>query len=467
MKNIRIFMPAMLSLMICYLILGCGNPTGGGGGGFGGRRSGDGGGGRGGSAPGVPTIITTTLSNIADITANVGGNISNNGGVPVTARGVCWSTSPNPTIADSKTSDGLGIGAFTSSLTGLTASTAYYARAYATNSLGTAYGNQVSFTTSSQIRLWEVGSGKTYSTIQAAIDALVAAQGMTPFTNTEIIRVYNGTYTGTTQVSWNTLAPNLNHRLIIESASGQTPQVDGKFVICSPYTTVRGFIINVAPIGIVYTNLTIPTPGGEVCNNIIKGGNYGLTVDFDVDGTVVIYNNIFINNVHVICSTSATGTVKIYNNTIYLNSSTAQVCMQFATNLSWCQSNVDIKNNIFMVDGLSGGNPKIIWDYVGQDWFPTEDYNTIYAINGACMYYDETSPAYHGFNDWKILTGQDAHSRAGNAKFKDITTNDFHLLAGSPCIDSATNLSSYFITDFDGNIRTVPWDMGAYKYLSH
>ena len=70
-----------------------------------------------------------------------------NGGDPVTARGVCWSTSSIPTTADSKTVDGTGIGSFKSAITGLASGTTYYVRSYATNSAGTIYGTEVSFTT--------------------------------------------------------------------------------------------------------------------------------------------------------------------------------------------------------------------------------------------------------------------------------------------------------------------------------
>jgi hypothetical protein len=87
-----------------------------------------------------PTLITQT-------SATSGGSISDDGGAAITARGVVFSTSLNPTISDSKTTNGSGIGSFTSSLTGLTANTQYYLRAYATNSVGTAYGNLVEFTT--------------------------------------------------------------------------------------------------------------------------------------------------------------------------------------------------------------------------------------------------------------------------------------------------------------------------------
>jgi hypothetical protein len=84
---------------------------------------------------------------ITDNTSSSGGNITSDGGSIITARGVCWNTSKNPTIADSKTMDGSGSGKFTSFLTGLSENTLYYVRAYATNEVGTAYGNEVSVTT--------------------------------------------------------------------------------------------------------------------------------------------------------------------------------------------------------------------------------------------------------------------------------------------------------------------------------
>ena len=96
----------------------------------------------------VPTLTTTAVSGITATTASSGGNITSNGGAVVTARGVCWATTANPTTSNNKTSDGTGTGTFTSSLTGLTANTTYYVRAYATNSIGTAYGSQVTFKTS-------------------------------------------------------------------------------------------------------------------------------------------------------------------------------------------------------------------------------------------------------------------------------------------------------------------------------
>ena len=96
---------------------------------------------------GEPTLTTTAVTAITQTSAVSGGNVTNDGGAAVTARGVCWSTSANPTTANSHTTDGSGTGIFTSNLTGLTPGTTYYVRAYATNSAGTAYGNPDSFTT--------------------------------------------------------------------------------------------------------------------------------------------------------------------------------------------------------------------------------------------------------------------------------------------------------------------------------
>jgi len=89
-----------------------------------------------------PTLITAAVTSITTTTASSGGNITDDGGASVTSRGVCWSTSQNPTVADSHTDDGNGTGTFISSITGLTSNTTYYTRAYATNSAGTGYGGQ-------------------------------------------------------------------------------------------------------------------------------------------------------------------------------------------------------------------------------------------------------------------------------------------------------------------------------------
>ena len=94
-----------------------------------------------------PIVTTAAVTDITQTTAASGGNVTSDGGTAVTARGVCWSTAENPTTADSKTTDGSGTGPFVSSLTALASNTTYHVRAYATNLIGTAYGDDVQFTT--------------------------------------------------------------------------------------------------------------------------------------------------------------------------------------------------------------------------------------------------------------------------------------------------------------------------------
>jgi uncharacterized protein (TIGR02145 family) len=95
----------------------------------------------------LPVLVTVEITQITSTTSVSGGFITENGSSKVKSRGVCWSIKPNPTIADSKTIDFLGIGDFVSNMSGLLPQFTYYVRAYATNDSGTAYGNELVFKT--------------------------------------------------------------------------------------------------------------------------------------------------------------------------------------------------------------------------------------------------------------------------------------------------------------------------------
>ncbi len=98
----------------------------------------------------LPVLSTTSVTNITATTAISGGNIISDGGTAIITNGVCWNTNANPSTADSKTVDGLGSGQFVSILSGLTTGATYHIRAYATNSVGTGYGTDLSFSTLAQ-----------------------------------------------------------------------------------------------------------------------------------------------------------------------------------------------------------------------------------------------------------------------------------------------------------------------------
>jgi uncharacterized protein (TIGR02145 family) len=125
----------------------------------------------------LPIISTKQVTGIVSTTATSGGMITSDGGTTITARGIVWSTSTNPTISlSTKTSDGTETGSFISILTNLTPKTTYYVRAYATNSAGTGYGNEISFTTNDSSTVMGIPcpgtptvqdiDGNTYNTVQ-------------------------------------------------------------------------------------------------------------------------------------------------------------------------------------------------------------------------------------------------------------------------------------------------------------
>lgn len=127
--------------------------------------------------PSLPTLTTVAISSITSTTAISGGNITNNGGAPIIARGICWSKLTDPIIADPKTSDGTETGNFTSNIIGLTPGETYHVRAYATNSAGTAYGADIPFTAKALLPTISTGSILSVTQTTASISGNVTSDG--------------------------------------------------------------------------------------------------------------------------------------------------------------------------------------------------------------------------------------------------------------------------------------------------
>ena len=121
--------------------------------------------------PTIPAVSTTDVTNVTQTSVTLGGNVSSEGDALVQERGICWSMTSNPTVSDNKISNGVGLGSFTGTISGLTAGTTYHARAYAKNSVGVAYGTDVQFTTNSiQLDVTTFSGANGKATAQNKVD---------------------------------------------------------------------------------------------------------------------------------------------------------------------------------------------------------------------------------------------------------------------------------------------------------
>ena len=175
----------------------------------------------------LPAVTTTALSSISSTTASTGGNVTSGGSSAITARGVCWSTSEDPTTEDDHTSSGTGTGIFTSTLAELSPNTTYYVRAYATNSAGTSYGSNKSFST-----LPAISPGTYYVDIRYGSDSNDGNSGSPWKTLHHAISQINGGATGT-YVLHIKLAGELNYDI----GEGES---DSKLVITQDNVTLVG-----------------------------------------------------------------------------------------------------------------------------------------------------------------------------------------------------------------------------------
>lgn len=132
---------------------------------------------------GVIGLTTSLVSSITAHTASTKGTITSDGGAPVSNRGICWNTISSPTTANSKTANGSGIGTFSANLTGLASGTTYYVRSYAVNSVGTYYGNEISFTTQSGIILLTTNNVSSISSFTATSGGFITSDGGTTITS--------------------------------------------------------------------------------------------------------------------------------------------------------------------------------------------------------------------------------------------------------------------------------------------
>ena len=236
---------------------------------------------------GMPTVTTTDVTNVTASTAKSGGNVTNNGGFNVTARGVCWNTMGSPDISDEHTTNGNGNGVFTSNITNLTLGTTYYVRAYATNQSGTSYGAEKTFTTPNGAVTITLDAAQNITANSATFTANISDDGGVPVAQ-------RGICWATTQY------PDVNssHTDVGMGTGSYTVTIPNLQVATTYY--VRAYAVNQA--GTVYsaqrtftTTNGLPTVTTTVVSNITAnsaqcGGNISDNGGFSVTARGICWN---------------------------------------------------------------------------------------------------------------------------------------------------------------------------------
>ena len=306
----------------------------------------------------IPALTSTAVSSIRSTTASSGGTISDNGGAAITANGVCYSTTSSPTISDSKTTDAIGnpeTTPFVSSLTGLTPNTTYFVRAYATNSAGTAYGNEISFTT-----LDIAPTGLSYTTPNV-------------FTKGTVITSLTPTVSGGAVVSY-AITPSLPVGLTFNTTSGVISGTPTALASSATYTvtatntggsttaTLSITVNDVAPTGLSYTTPNVFTKGTVITSltPTVSGGavvSYAITPSLPVGLTFNTTSGV-ISGTPTALASSATYTVTATNTG---GSTTATLSITVndvaPTGLSYTTPNVFTKGTVItsLTPTVSGG----------------------------------------------------------------------------------------------------------------
>ncbi len=272
----------------------------------------------------APVVTTTAVSAIAQTSANTGGNITSNGGAAVTAAGVCYSTAINPTTANTLVSTTTTAGAYISNLSGLTAGTTYHVRAYATNSAGTSYGADVTFTTTAAATVPVVSttaasaitssSATTGGNISSNGGAAISAAGVcystiaNPTTASAIVSTattagaYSSTLSGLSAgtvyhvraYATNSVGTSYGADLTFTTAAAATAPVvttTAASVVTQTSATSGGNITSnggaaITTAGVCYSTIANPTTASAIVSTTTTAGAYSSTLSGLSAGTV-------------------------------------------------------------------------------------------------------------------------------------------------------------------------------------
>jgi len=368
----------------------------------------------------VPTVTTTTASSIGNFTASSGGNVTGDGGASVTARGVQWSTSPLSAMPSGSTSsDGTGTGSFTSSLTGLSASTVYYYRAYALNSVGYGYGAEQSFVTDgpSAEGYYISGNIENNGTIISTSDVNYLRMtggtsdatkktitGNGTFTDSKLFVdgyiEYQGLHTG----KFNETFVNASKTLVIQTGKTYpngtmsnygTLTLNGTGIITNTGSVINGGTLTVASTGEItvggsWTNNSTFTPGsGQVTfdgssNSIIGGSSaisfYKLKMNKSASGVTTT----------LAANATVTNTLTLTMGNLVTSSYTAYVSNSTSASVSGGSSNSYVKGNLKRA--VAGENTYVF--PVGQSLYEEASlaFSTGYTSADITAFFTDASP---------------------------------------------------------------------------
>lgn len=362
-----------------------------------------------------PSLSTTPVTSITTTTATSGGEIDDDGGAPVTANGVCWGKTENPVIEGSKTSESVSTGQFVSNLTGLDAGTNYHVRAYATNAVGTSYGDDVTFLTLGQA---PSGVTQTPSSITAAGATLIGTVNPNDLSTT--VTFEYGTTTGYGSTAPASQSPVTGNTMVEVSA-----QISGLL----PATTYHYRVKTVNSLGTTY---------GE-------------------DKTFTTLGQAPTATTQAACCLSSTGAT--LNGTVNANYVSTTVTFEYGTTTNYgqtvtaSQSPVTGTTNVNVSAGITGLTAGTTYHFrvkavnsVGTTYGDDKSFTTPYSpppTNGLVGYWPFTGNAndasgnnHHGTVNGASLTTERFGAANGAYSFDGV--NDYIAIAPSSLVDNET-----------------------------
>ncbi|MGA1977097.1 MAG: SusF/SusE family outer membrane protein [Bacteroidales bacterium] len=379
--------------------------------------------------PVVPTVTTTAISAITGNSASSGGNVTVAGGATVTARGVCYGITHNPSVSGSHTTDGAGTGTFISSMTSLKGNTLYYVRAYATNSAGSGYGAEVSFTTNVDLPAVTTAATTSITKTSAVTGGSVTYDGGGTVTARGIVWGLNpnpaltdnvitsGAGTGTYVDSLTNLSVYTTYhvRAYATNSAGTAYGADVPFTTLANITkfwvvgTYNGWSNTDAAMYIIST----PTSGGEAQGYVyLTAGSIKLTTDHSWD------------NAHTFGDADPSGTTGVLSgsnggNNITVSTSGYYLIMASLTNMTY---------------SLTATVWGIIGDATAGGWGSQTNMNynatTMEFWLGAHLTAGTTSFKFRGTSDWAVNYGANSGSDtliAGGSNISVASEGDYAI----------------------------------------